>query len=354
MSSLRDPLSGEWAARFRNVEQLSAYAETQPLRLANVEIVDYDITGARMTSPEFQNILWRAVKARKITVRGGVFKNSLLQHVHFDNATFTDVRFENVTFEDVSFEGAQLNSVVFEDCEFRSSSLRKLHDSAIHVLNSKLESTNLSRSQAKLRVQNSSLTLVGSHGLKPGSTVEILDSQLDRVVFDSSELASLVIRDSELKKTHATSAIIDTVLLADSRLDFTVGSATIAEFTATNSIIDRLGFVDANVEYASIRGCKQGRRIGLGAANFGTVDIQDCDLEKLNTLIAAGKRLVVRDSTLQESLFKGLMVDVLELSNVTFVRRADFTSTQAKSSSVKNVQRSMTLQLITTDSNVNF
>lgn len=140
----------------------------------------------------------------------------------------------------------------------------------------------------------------------------------------------------------------------NSRVALSFRRSTISTFTTTNSIHDRLGLVYANVQHASIQGCRQGGWVVLGSARFGTLDILDCDLDRLNTLVATGKRLVVRDSTIQESLFKGLTVDELELSNVTFVRRADFTSTQAKSLSTNNVQRSPTLQLITTDSNVDF
>lgn len=181
MPSPNAPLSGEWATRFRDVEQLSAYAETQQLQLANAEIVDYDISRARMTAPEFESTLWQRVKAREMTVRGGVFRNSVLKDVHFDASILSNVRFENVSFQDVSFEGAQLQNVVFEDCEFHKASLSKLLNSTVEIVDSNLASSEFDESELRLVTKDSTLDTVDFFSMRLGSTIKVIDSALNKL-----------------------------------------------------------------------------------------------------------------------------------------------------------------------------
>lgn len=360
MNQKRQPLDSHWQELFQNPSQLSEVSRGKPLSLNKVKIKDYDIGGVQFLNATFDDTEWNAVMGKKSQFANVTFKNSDLIDVDFSFSTLTDVTFENVTFTSARFHHSTFVNVRFHDCKFLDPqkdyfrSFSGLKAQGVKIVNSKMQNITLFESQGEFHIEDSQLEDVSFAGLKFPSSVDIKESQLGGVNFDSSNLTKFTSIDSQLKKTTVQDCNIGKVVLTNSTLDIYFSRSVIDEVRVFETQNELLGFVDAKINNASISFCKDGGNVPFPDAQFNSLKIDNCNNLDITLTGAIGKKLIVSNSVLKKAKFKKIAVDHLVLDNVEFTGETNFDKAQAKTSEVRNIKKGPGAIVTAQGSNIKF
>lgn len=349
------PLTDPWKERFTDVTKLNAYAKTQPVELANVEIKNKNIDGVVLNGGKFENTDWTQISAKGANLTNVVFRKGTLEAVDFTDSTLTNVTFEDVTLREVRFFGPTLTNVRFVRCEFDAVNIDRTKNSRIEVIDSKIENSSLSRGQLIAVFRNSKLSdQTALTSLQPPSSLTFEKSELDDVDLSRSVLNELILDTVKSRKSGFVTGTIRKVTITGDDISFGFSETQIDQLQVQNINTVGLALDDAVVKTMIISDCRAMRSLNLYRARIGLLDISSCSPNNFRPREANIDTLWVKHGSITNSKFEGMKAKTFILENVSLDGELNFTNAQIGDLKTHNVIQQPSLKLITTGSNVRF
>ncbi len=347
-------LSSDWQARLSKITIFNDYAKDHQVKLADVEIKDYDLTGMVMPKGNFNNTHWQNVKARnshwgKVTIKGGQFEK-----VDFTGSQFDQVVFEDVTFVNVQFDESQLKNVKFINADMKQTDFWSVKEGNIDFIKSKISKTNASKIKATIKLINSEITggrFTGS--LYPSSFIAT-ESIIEDTDFSDSQYNEFMVSDSKVHETALTKGKIEKMELINSGLHFGLTASTIKKLLIAGSEMTLLAFDSAKLSEVNIQRCKKNMKLNFYQAEISNMSFDQCPLSDTHLVETNIETLVISNSSLEDSKFMDMKANNVTFRKVELKGTLNFTGATIKNLKTEGLIKAPGLKLITEGSNVKF
>jgi len=350
------PLDTQWEKLFREPpDAVTAYSASHVIYLKNTEVVGHSLSKSDLVNDKFEDVIFKDARFQRGTLTNVLFNGGSMEGTSFWGSTLTNVRFENMTITDSVFAGATMLGVTFKNCSIYNSKIHSLHTSKVTIEDSELSVVEFFDSELDITLRNTKIIEQGMFGgLKPGSRVTLENSYIGPYSdFSFSNIASFKAMGSELDR-FSMGDYVGEVILDDSTLDFTLGSAAIDQLLVRNCNITRLSHGDALIKHASISDCKTSTEIYFIKSILGDLNIRNCDLKEFGTIESKINRINLSNSTFGEVVSQDMIAKELILHNMTFTGNTDFRRALADDTELFKVIFSPSATLDATGSNIPF
>ena len=136
MENSVQPLSGKWAEMLKaKPEELTRYAEANPLHLKNVLLKRQSLSKSRFVGARFDNVVWDDSFAQNATFIDSIFKGGIIHDTSFADSRLINVVFDSVVMDVAEFVNARLENVTFKNCKIYNSDIRNLQPSKVKIEN---------------------------------------------------------------------------------------------------------------------------------------------------------------------------------------------------------------------------
>ncbi len=347
-------LSSDWQARLSDVKVFNNYTKDYQVKLADVEIKGYDLTGMDMPKGIFNGTRWKNIKARnsywgKVTIKGGQF-----QAVDFTGSQFDHVVFEDVTFINVQFDESQLRHVQFINADIKQTDFWRIKNSIVLFDRSKLKENNIGDSQANLSFKGSELFDSDLRGMTSPSSLSFDGSQLEEVSLSYSTLEKLSINDSKVHETAIKKAKVDKIEFINTALHISLTGSIIKELLVAGSDLQLLTINHAELPKVRIQHCKKVESMDFYESKIGTLSINNCPLNNFRLRSAQIENLVLENSSLENSKFEEMKAGNVTFRKVELKGTLNFTGATIEKLKTEGLTKAPGLKLITEGGNVKF
>jgi uncharacterized protein YjbI with pentapeptide repeats len=356
MENTIQPLPEKWNNVFKDTPNaITQFAAENPIHLKNVRVVDHDLSDSIIPNATFENVEWKDFVAIDSKFTNTEFIGGSIESSGFSRSIFTNVTFENMTLYNVEFISATLIGVTFKNCKIYDSKIHSLHNSKVTFEDSELNNVEFFDSELDITLKNTKVIEQGKFsGLKPGSRVTLEDSYIGPYSsFKYSNITSFKAVRSELDRFSMGESIGE-MTLENSKLDFTLGDASIDRLIVTDCEVDRLSHSDALIKHASISNCKNSTEVFFIKSALGDLNIRDCDLSELGIFESKVSKINIANSKFIKTVSPKTVTKEFILHNVTFLGETDFKGAQADDTELFKVTFAPSATLDATGSNIPF
>ena len=331
MENTVQPLSGKWAEMLKaKPEELTRYAEVNPLHLKNVLLKRQSLSKSRFVGARFDNVVWDDSFAQNATFIDSTFKGGGIHDTSFADSRLINVVFDSVAMDVAEFVNARLENVTFKNCKIYNSEIRNLQPSKVHIEDSEISDTNFFMSTLDIEIINSKgIEALNFLALEPGSSVKIKNSSLGEYTdFSESNLELLSIESSRLVGNVAAGVKARKVVVKDSDIGIDLGEGTYGVVTYEGSkdvVMD-----ESTIGSVSIQDCTPGSYIDFGKSKAKTIVIRNCHAKDiiLNELVA--DEVILTGVQADNFIMPQARIGKLTLQNVSFKNNLDLTGAVAK------------------------
>jgi uncharacterized protein YjbI with pentapeptide repeats len=350
------PLDSKWDKLFRaKADVITEYSRLHAIHLKNTELKHHDLSLSHLINDSFENVNFEDSIFQNGSLTNITFSGGTLYDTSFGRSTLTNVVFENMIMEKAIFVGATLVNVTFNNCKIYNSHLHNLVGSKFIIEDSELNNVEFFDSEMDITLKNTKVIEQGKFsGLKPGSRVTLEDSYIGPYSsFKYSNIASFKAVRSELDRFSMGESIGE-MTLENSKLDFTLGDASIDRLIVTDCEVDRLSHSDALIKHASISNCKNSTEVFFIKSALGDLNIRDCDLSELGIFESKVSKINIANSKFIKTVSPKTVTKEFILHNVTFLGETDFKGAQADDTELFKVTFAPSATLDATGSNIPF
>ena len=331
MENSVQPLSGKWAEMLKaKPEELTRYAEANPLHLKNVLLKRQSLSKSRFVGARFDNVVWDDSFAQHATFIDSIFKGGIIHDTSFADSRLINVVFDSVVMDVAEFVNATLENVTFKNCKIYNSDIRNLQPSKVKIENCEISDSRFFQSAMDLEIVNTKIIKVVDFGeAKSGSRIVIKNSDFGRYTdFSKSDLDLLSIESSHLEHNKAGWVKARKVVVKDSDIGIDLGGGTYGTVMYENS--KNVVMDDATIGTISIQDCLPGSIIYLGKSKVKTIVLRNCHAKDiiLNELVA--DEVVLTGVQADNFEMPQARIGKLTLQNVSFKNNLDLTGAVAK------------------------
>jgi uncharacterized protein YjbI with pentapeptide repeats len=350
------PLDSKWEKLFKEPpEVVSAYSAGNEIYLKNTEVIGHSLSKSDLINDRFENVIFKDARFQRGTLTNVSFVGGSMEGTSFWGSTLTNVVFQDMTIVNSVFAGATMINVTFINCNIYDSKIHSLHNSKVTIEDSELNNVEFFDSELDITLKNTKVIEQGMFGgLKPGSRITLEDSYIGPYSdFSSSNIASFKAVRSELDRFSMGESIGE-MTLENSKLDFTLGDASIDRLIVTDCEVIRLSHSDALIKHASISNCRNSTEVFFIESVLGDLNIRDCDLSELGIFESKAVKINIANSKFIKTVSPKTVTKEFILHNVTFLGETDFKGAQADDTELFKVTFAPSATLDATGSNIPF
>ncbi|HFD31758.1 MAG TPA: hypothetical protein ENJ28_03455 [Gammaproteobacteria bacterium] len=312
-------------------------------QIENIEISGFALRDKDIENIQFTSVDWTDINAESKKFNHVIFEDCSLKNVNFRNTTLINVTFKNCTLTNVVFNNSIIENLRFEESKLVSTdsnvknSYRELVADKITFEKTELKNINFFDSKAEFYFSHSKLDDVTGMGLKPGSALYFSHVDAFDIDFSSSDLSTLEVKNSTIKKSKANGCTIGQVLLEDSQLDF-----PIADGIRFDSVISKnTGDVIVSgtpIKKTYIENCpKDTNTIFVGGDAFDSIEIENCNATDIVFFRSKGKYVSIENADIYKLDFRQSNVEHLKLNNINIKTELYYDDTKIKKLETTNI-----------------
>jgi uncharacterized protein YjbI with pentapeptide repeats len=312
---------------FDDVNNLNKFVAMEK-NLLGTRVKDKNISGFNIDNGTIDNAHWKNIDLNHSTIKDTVIKNSEFTETNFSNSTLTNVKFEHVKFigtnplpsllfATVWFDNCVFKNVEFVDCALNGITIRRLNDSNITFIDSKLKDVDLDESKLQFQVKNSVFEHVEPTKLKPGSNFHMHGGKLIHANFNSADFDNFDLDNVDVDGSY-TAGKAKKITISSCKIAFNLNATTVDNLYVSKSEITNLTLYGLTANNTSIRDCKalHTEAFGFFKAKLNKLTINNCEANAIDFRQANIDELNLTDVSFKNSFSDHLLVNTAKLDGV--------------------------------------
>ncbi len=313
-----------------------------------------------------ENLYFKSCKWHGVDAHAKTLKNIIFEDCEFNDVNMRGIKLDNVQFISSTLTNVVMNKADLKQVKFRKSKLISTDPNIDNSYNGiqadeilfdgcELQNIGFYRGKGVFHFENSTLYDVAGQSLSAGSALYFNKTHASILNFDRSNLNAIEIIDSTIdKRSTAGGGQVKTIRVENSKLEFAVSD---------NSNVDSISFKGSGevtvgggkqVRRTNIESCPSGTHTVLAGSNgFDSVKVENCqNLGALFFADSVGKTVIIKNVTTHDMDFRESNIEHLILENVQVRSYIEYTKTQVKDLTLKNVSFRKGIEIYKEGSNI--
>jgi uncharacterized protein YjbI with pentapeptide repeats len=343
-------LSGEMHELFNDVRALNKYAQKQQLKIKKAIIEKYELNGLILPKAEFDNTLWKNIKAKDSVLNDVIISDSRFENVDFSTGVFKSCIFKNSHFIDTIFDDSNFEETDFVNCTFHGSSFTSITGDVV-LDYSTLERVSFSKSEIELSINSCNIKYCKFYSIK---TIRLIinDCIFNKVDFSSSTIENINIDNLKAEKGIFFDNSTIHEFNINNSLSFdkiTLNRSKVQQILAKNSKFQGIGFVLNGTDANSIvfKNCSEYTTIAPAEATIKKILIQNTKMRSLFTFDSVIDYFSIIDCAINYKSYWGTArIKRLDIKNLYLDGEHDFTDLEIGEISATGIKKGNTYKTI--------
>jgi uncharacterized protein YjbI with pentapeptide repeats len=312
-----------------------------------------------------ENLYFKSCKWHGVDAHAKTLKNIIFEDCEFNDVNMRGIKLDNVQFISSTLTNVVMNKADLKQVKFRKSKLISTDPNIDNSYNGiqadeilfdgcELRNIGFYRGKGVFRFENSTLYDVAGQSLSAGSALYFNKTHASILNFDRSNLNTIEIIDSTIdKRSTAGGGQVKTIRVENSELEFAVSNNNNVESIKFKNSGDVVVGRGENVKTTRIQDCPKGTYVvRTGGVNFDVIEVENCDVAKIVFGRSTGKTVIIKNVTTHDMDFRESNIEHLILENVQVRSYIEYTKTQVKDLTLKNVSFRKGIEIYKEGSNI--